>query len=232
MLRSTPTVITLTIGEVNDAEHRRRFRRHLKRNAAGQSPERRHARTDQNVETQLPQLSSSTSSPSAKSGPDETTNQGGIRRALESWLPQSAGQFPSIQHLDTARPIATPPRERDQHVLPPEPRLLAMSPRRLGHILIFDRSPIGNPIRQSIETDSYAGTAFTSETQRQPANEEPVEEDANTAGPPTLTPVFSPLRLGSPELPPPFSRTVRVHSAAYTAPNVSGTHKTMLVTEN
>jgi hypothetical protein len=199
-------------------------------NAAGQSPERRHARTEQNVETQLPQLSSSTSSPSAKS-PDEITNQGGFRRALESWLPQSAGQFPSIQHLDTARPRATPPRERDQHVLPPEPRLLAMSPRRLGHSSIFDRSPIGNSIRQSIETDSYAGTAFTSDAQGQPAEEEPVEEDANTAGPPTLTldSVFSPLQLGSPELPPPFSRTVRVHSAAYTAPEVSGTHKTMLV---
>ncbi|KAH8906554.1 hypothetical protein BR93DRAFT_616929 [Coniochaeta sp. PMI_546] len=224
MLRLKPSVISLTAGEVKDAETRRRFRRHLRRADAEKSLERK--RVEQNRDLLPRRRSSSRLNSQAKDRPvpDAIHESDGV-------LSSSPAQSPVTpeQHAATASPLAIS-NGPSRHASDDEeskaareqcssvPRLLEMAPRGFPHTLSpastqrrdlgHERTPGATCVVKSSfgvqsHIDCTSGMAGDFETSR--SNEDPK----------------SPTRVStSPNLPPPFSQTPRRTTAEYNASTV------------
>jgi hypothetical protein len=203
MLRINASVITLTIGEVQAAEHRRRFRKHLERATSFRSPEKGHAPGEQNIGIEPAQLTPASSSPAVKSAAGQFTTRDTTQKALESIPPQSPRSVD--EYIGPVHTPTSPAQERAQQryeerptpheTSSPMPRLLAMTPRRLGPTVRFATSSPSHALEAA--SDELVG-----------------DEDSSDA---VVATVISPLEIGSPELPPPFCRATHVRSVEHTA---------------
>lgn len=216
MLRMKPSVITLTAGEVTDAEHRLRFRRHLRHGASEPQPAKNSLATEQNRDSQPRQQISS--SPAFKVGASHAS-PGGIRRALESWRPQSSAA--SAEPLDTDE--STTVWEQEQSASPTEPRLMQLSPRVLDRSMLLNwHRHVGSGRPAFGESNSNSKTTDAASIEDHTVDE-PQQRETEAADR-ILDARLSPSsRVASPELPSPFSQTVRVHGVMHAARVVSRT---------
>ncbi|KAB5583694.1 hypothetical protein GE09DRAFT_1079782 [Coniochaeta sp. 2T2.1] len=213
MLRIKPTVISLTAGEVKDAETRRRFRRHLRRADAAQQHQGPMS-IHQNRESAL----------MPKDGPNTAATQD-PGRVLTSSPPQS----PAVPGRWSAPVLASPDRQQ-QHAgnyqgseapvgqFHPEPRPLAMSPRRFPHALSAESLQ-----RRDTQRERPGGfihlppSSFVHRPRMDDASALAGGVETAQRGPTEVATLSAP-ESSSPPLPPPFSHTPRVTSGEVKTP--------------
>ncbi|RKU43858.1 hypothetical protein DL546_003518 [Coniochaeta pulveracea] len=150
MLRVDPSVITLTTGEVKAAEHRRRFRKHLERTTTFTGWGGKQVDGLQNIERGKASQSPATFGTAVKSEAGQFTTQDTDQRVLESVPPQSPRSPGDIiaRVFATTSPAQERAQQRDDDYAEgssPMPRLLGMTPRRLGPAVTF---PATSPSHQ------------------------------------------------------------------------------------